>query len=187
MSNDSPYADLDLDSWLKDGNRFTPTLPHLARWIADQQPHAKVLDTGTGSGELLRVLSQECGFHHAQLHACDCEFDHVTLAHRRSGLRPGRILLRDFADGNPMPDRVFTVITSINWLFGYARDFGRIDEIIDAADASLQEGGIWCWDWHDPQEPNGVMFGEHLSAAGWRYFDVLKFVPKEYPIYVFTR
>ena len=186
---------LQLDSWLMPGHRQkTPTLPDLARWIVARNPDARVLDTGTGSGELLRQL-ELAGIPRRRLFGCDIEPDHVALAQRTTGL--GQIACANFEDGNPF-DLPFDVVCSINWLQSdweneyptriekQAPDPDRLEQVIAAARGSLAEGGVWCWDFHGNDA--GAAFLRQLILHGWRLTGQLRFphddrYPENYSIY----
>jgi len=186
---------LQLDSWLMPGHRQkTPTLPDLARWIAEHRPNTRVLDTGCGSGELLRQL-ELAGLPRRRLFGCDIEPDHVVLARRTTGL--GQIARANFEDGNPF-DLPFDVICSINWLQSdweheyptrierQPPDPDRLNKVLQAVSGTLTDGGVWCWDFHGGDA--GAGFLRRLQRAGWRLCDRLTFpkddrYPENYPIH----
>jgi|GEM_PF-2764455 len=201
MSNDSDYLyrDLEICPWLKDGARHTPTLSDLAARMS-QRP-GRVLVTGCGSGELLRLLHNDHGFPADHLYGCDIEPDHAELARRRTGLKT--IIEANFNLGNPFPEIGFDWITAMNWLqsdwpYEYpvkierAKHPGinRYQEILDSVSMSANRGAFFAWDFH--KMSLGQEFQEMIERRGWPLRDTLFFpcnerkrYPEFYPIFIY--
>lgn len=191
------YPDLQIDQWLKDGTRHTPTLPDLARYIAKLRPRPeRILDTGCGSGELLRLLLAE-GFPANSLWGIDIEPDHAKLARRRTGLET--IIEARWSAAIRWP-WMLDLITAINWLQSdwpseYAvkaarclPNSARLVEFVEGCERYLRPAGLLIWDWHTTPENDFIML---LEKRGWLPHDMLLFdhtdYPERYPIYVYRR
>ncbi len=190
---------LALDDWLGDGSRYTPTLPDLADWLV-KHVDGPILDTGCGSGELLRLLMDR-GINRSRLYGCDIESDHAQLACRRTGLSRRRIVAASLVDGNPFPGIQFQAVTAINWLQSdwpaeYAvasprvsQNGRRLEDTLAAVKAALLPDGVFCWDWHG--ETLGADLVEKMKANSWRLRGRLDFPPdtkrysENYPIWLF--
>lgn len=201
MSNDSLlYDDLTICDWLKDGSHHTPTLPDLADKIS-QRP-GMVLETGCGSGELLRLLRENHAFAPEFLWGCDIEPDHAELARRWTGLG-NHIIQHNFNEGSPFPQIQFDYVTAINWLqsdwpYEYPVKIARaahpgihrFSEIINSAKACLRRDGLFIWDFHK------ISLGHELQRiieqAGWNLVESMYFpcnqkrqYPEFYPIFFY--
>ena len=193
-------SDLALTPWLKDGTRYTPTLPDLAQRIADQlkgMPNGKVLDIGCGSGELLRLLMAR-GLKSEQLYGWDCESEHVRLAARRTGIPESHFTIGpfDYTKAENLGIQ-FKAVTAINWLHANweGNDFQvtYLDyrELSRGFRAVVGLGGKLYWDWHDHNGLNFTIFYDSLSDDGLCVMDAMEFdrtdkqrYPEAYPIYV---
>jgi len=191
------YPDLELDQWLQDGSRHTPTLPELACYLSALIPRPeRILDVGCGSGELLRLLMKS-GFSAESLYGLDIEPDHAELARRRTGLDT---IHCGVLDGTTPMLTAFDVITAINWLQSdwpntYAvkaarqpPNSTRLVVFLDGCERYLTANGLLIWEWHTTP-PDGFL--ALLESRGWQQIDRLDFYPanssERYPTFIHRR
>ena len=192
---------LKLDQWLRGGSRHTQTIPALARWIVGHVPDGRILDVGTGSGELLLRLRHE-GVESGRLYGCDIEPGHAEVARRRTGLTT--ITTWNILSGNPYTwstGDLFSAVVALNWLHedwpanhavafpksAPVKEEDRLPLTVEAILECLGPHGLLIWDWHStPSEPFQDLLARRFSKE-LRRMEVLSFDGADYPIFVHER
>jgi SAM-dependent methyltransferase len=179
-----PVDDLELIEWLKDGSRYTPTLPDVASWLFTWVD-GPILDVGCGSGELLRLLRLR-GLGAQRLYGQDLRPGHVELAKRRTGL--DNVAVGSLAERVGFRGVQFAAICTINWLQGM-EEIDELDAIAENVASALRPDGVWVWDCHTADD--GRAMADTLLQGGWREKMRLEFeataYPEAYTVYVYHR
>lgn len=163
--------------WLGDGSKHTVETPKLADYVEGFGTELSVLDIGTGSGELLRLLKDR-GFQN--LWGTDIEPTHVEVARQRTGLS-SEIIVHNCCKGPPFPKRVFDIVLAIRWLHNYwpakhavtiqSEEFdpGYQIKALEAILASMHDDSRFVFDF--VQDTDWTTFGEGLNLNGFFQVD----------------